>query len=109
MKEKKTLKTPKHTDNAPARFRVGDRVRVKDLPNMFYSRTQIYARGVSGPIAARTYQDLIPEDEAFNRDGRPQQYYLVRFRQKDPYEDTPPDTHPSHPHFPPHLLHPLRA
>jgi len=73
MKDKKTPKAPKKTDNAPARFKAGDRVRVKDLPNMFYSRTQMYARGVSGTIAARTYQDLIPEDEAFNRDARLEQ------------------------------------
>ena len=34
--------------SAPARFNVGDRVRVKDLPNLFYTRTQMYVRGVSG-------------------------------------------------------------
>lgn len=52
------------TGNAPSRFNVGDRVRVKELPNLFYSRTQMYVRGVSGTIAARTYEDLLPEDEA---------------------------------------------
>src|SRR5258708_32680591 len=89
MKEKKAPKAAKKADSPPARFKVGDRVRVKDLPNMFYSRTQIYARGVSGTIAARTYQDLIPEDEAFNRDGRLEQYYIVRFLQKDLWEAYP--------------------
>ena len=39
------------TQNVPARFNVGDRVRVKDLPNLFYTRTQMYVRGVSGTIA----------------------------------------------------------
>ena len=78
-------KPPKNAlnTNGNARFKVGDRVRVKDLPNLFYTRTQMYVRGVVGTIAARTYQDLIPEDEAFNRDGRLEQYYIVRFRQKD--------------------------
>src|SRR6266853_1631561 len=72
------------TGNAPARFNVGDRVRVKDLPNLFYSRTQMYVRGVRGTIAARTYEDLLPEDEAWNRnDAQPEQFYIVRFRQKD--------------------------
>ncbi len=66
-----------------ARFKVGDRVRVKDMPNLFYSRTQMYIRGVVGTIAECTYKDIIPEDEAFNRDGRIEQYYIVRFRQKD--------------------------
>jgi len=54
---------------------VGDRVRVKDLPNLFYTRTQMYARSVVGTIAACTYKDIIPEDEAFNRDGQLEQYY----------------------------------
>src|SRR6516164_9223311 len=91
MKDKKTPKAAKKTDSTPARFKAGDRVRVKDLPNMFYSRTQMYARGVSGTIAARTYSDLVPEDEAFNRDGRLEQYYIVRFRQKDLWPEYPFD------------------
>jgi hypothetical protein len=74
-----------------ARFNVGDRVRVKDLPNLFYSRTQMYVRGVAGTVAACTYQDVIPEDEAFNRDGRLEQYYIVRFRQKDLWPEYPFD------------------
>jgi hypothetical protein len=74
-----------------ARFNVGDRVRVKDLPNLFYSRTQMYVRGIVGTIAAYTYQDVIPEDEAFNRDGRLEQYYIVRFRQKDLWPEYPFD------------------
>jgi thiocyanate hydrolase subunit beta len=74
-----------------ARFNVGDRVRVKDLPNLFYSRTQMYVRGVVGTIAACTYQDIIPEDEAFNRDGPLEQYYIIRFRQKDLWPEYPFD------------------
>jgi hypothetical protein len=82
--------TSADSENVPARFNVGDRVRVKDLPNLFYTRTQMYVRGVSGTIAARTYPDLTPEDEAWNRDNdRQQQYYIVRFRQKDLWEEYP--------------------
>ena len=78
------------TASVPARFNVGDRVRLKELPDVFYSRTQMYIRGVCGTIAARTYQDLIPEDEAWNRDNAPrQQYYIVRFRQKDLWPEYP--------------------
>ncbi|HET6184445.1 MAG TPA: SH3-like domain-containing protein [Acetobacteraceae bacterium] len=74
----------------PARFKPGDRVRVRDLPNLFYSRTQMYIRGVPGVVAARTYEDLIPEDEAWNRaDARPEQFYIVRFRQKDIWQSYP--------------------
>jgi len=78
------------TGIARARFNVGDRVRVKELPNLFYTRTQMYARGVSGTIAARTYEDLIPEDEAWNRDdAQREQFYIVQFRQKDLWEGYP--------------------
>ncbi|MBV8810331.1 MAG: nitrile hydratase subunit beta [Acidobacteriaceae bacterium] len=90
MPESKPLKQSPSTAGQ-ARFKVGDRVRVKDLPNLFYSRTQMYVRGVVGTIAACTYQDLIPEDEAFNRDGRLEQYYIVRFRQKDLWPEYPFD------------------
>jgi hypothetical protein len=89
MEESKTMERPQTAVNAPARFKVGDRVRVKDLPNMFYSRTQMYARGVTGTIAACTYHDLIAEHEAFNWDGRIEQFYIVRFRQKDLWEEYP--------------------
>jgi hypothetical protein len=89
MEESKTMEKPQTTVNAPARFKVGDRVRVRDLPNMFYSRTQMYARGVTGTIAACTYHDLIAEHEAFNWDGRIEQFYIIRFRQKDLWEEYP--------------------
>jgi len=81
-------------DKAPptARFQEGDRVRVKDKPNIFYTRTQMYIRGVLGTVATRTYEDLIPEDEAWNRDDAPrQQFYIIRFRQKDIWEEYPFD------------------
>jgi hypothetical protein len=72
------------------RFQVGDKVRVKDMPNIFYTRTQIYVRGVAGVVAARTYEDLIPEDEAWNRDDAPrEQFYIIRFRQKDLWDEYP--------------------
>jgi thiocyanate hydrolase subunit beta len=89
MSENKVVETSGKADNRPARFKVGDRVRVTDLPNMFYSRTQMYARGATGTIAACTYQDLIPEHEAFNWDGRIEQFYIVRFRQKDLWQEYP--------------------
>ena len=80
------------SDNAPSHFQVGDRVRVKDAPNLFYSRTQMYVRGITGTIAERSYQTLAPEDEAWNRDDAPaQQFYIVRFRQKDLWPEYPFD------------------
>src|SRR5260370_36814479 len=107
MKEKKAPKAAKKADSTPARFKVGDRVRVKDLPNMFYSRTQMYARGDSGTIAARTYQDLIPEDEAFNRDGRLEQYYIVLFRQKELWQEHPSEKGTMQTEFPERWIEPV--
>jgi hypothetical protein len=77
-----------HPLGGQPRFKVGDRVRVKDMPYFFYTRSQMWARGVVGTIAALTYPDLIPEDEAFNR---VEQYYIVRFRQKDLWPGYPFD------------------
>jgi thiocyanate hydrolase subunit beta len=97
------------TGTVPAHFNVGDRVRVKDLPNLFYTRTQMYVRGVCGTIAARTYEDLIPEDEAWNRDdARREQFYIVRFRQKDLWEDYPFDSDTLQTEFPDRWLEPVR-
>jgi len=96
------------TASAQARFNVGDRVRVKDLPNLFYSRTQMYVRGVSGVIAARTYEDQIPEDEAWNRDEAPrEQFYIVRFRQKDLWPDYPFDNDTLQTELPERWLEPM--
>ena len=36
-------------------------------------------------------QDVTPEDEAFNRDGKLEQYYIVRFKQKDLWPEYPFD------------------
>jgi thiocyanate hydrolase subunit beta len=77
---------------APVRFKEGDRVRVKDAPNVFYSRTQMWVRGVTGTIAQPIYQDLAPEDEAWDRyEAPPQRFYIVRFRQKDLWPEYPFD------------------
>jgi hypothetical protein len=64
-----------------ARFSVGDKVRVRDLPSIHYSRTQEYLRGAPGTITRVTYA---PEDEAFNREGeKPEWFYIVRFKMTD--------------------------
>ena len=91
MKQSEAIEKPQnnigvlevHPLGAQPRFKIGDRVRVKDMPYLFYTRTQMSVRGLVGTIAAITYPDLVPEDEAFNLDGKVEQYYIVRFRQKD--------------------------
>jgi hypothetical protein len=63
-----------------AKFRVGDTVRVRELPALFYTRTQEYVRGAEGEIAAVAYESLAAEDEAWDRhDQRPEWFYIVRF------------------------------
>ncbi|GAA2152642.1 nitrile hydratase subunit beta [Kitasatospora kazusensis] len=69
------------------RFAVGDPVRVRQLPTLFYTRTQEYLRGVRGTVAKVSYETVLPEDEAFDReDLRPKWYYIVRFEMTDLWE-----------------------
>jgi len=73
----------------PAKFKVGDRVRVRDLPDIFYTRTQVYTRGAEGVIAVVTHESPAPEDEAWDNTDKPEWFYIVRFRQKDLWPDYP--------------------
>jgi thiocyanate hydrolase subunit beta len=69
------------------RFGVGERVRVRELATVFYSRTQEYVRGVRGTVVRVAYESLAAEDEAFARhDRRPEWFYVVRFRMVDLWE-----------------------
>lgn len=66
------------------KFQEGDRVQVRDLPSLFYTRTQEYVRGVVGTIARVSYESLAPEDEAWDRhDQSPEWFYIVRFNQSE--------------------------
>lgn len=68
----------------PAKFKVGDKVVVRDLPAMYYTRTPEYCRGAQGVIAEVTYESPAPEDEAWDHeDAKPEWFYIVRFRQRD--------------------------
>lgn len=80
----------------PAKFRTGDKVRVRDLPALFYTRTPEYVRGAEGVIAEVTYESPAPEDETWDReDATPEWFYIVRFIQAnlwDTYTGPPNDT-----------------
>ncbi len=68
----------------PAKFKVGDRVKVRELPALFYTRTPEYVRGAEGMIAEVTYETPAPEDEAWDReDAKPELLYIVRFNQSE--------------------------
>jgi hypothetical protein len=77
-------------------FGVGDQVRVRRLPSLFYTRTQEYVRGARGTVVKVSYESIAPEDEAFDRDDqKPEWFYLVRFRMAElwePYAGCPSDT-----------------
>jgi hypothetical protein len=77
-------------------FAVGDRVRVRALPTLFYTRTQEYVRGARGTVVEVSYESIAPEDEAFDRhDQKPEWFYIVRFRMADlwePYAGSASDT-----------------
>lgn len=75
---------------APPKFKVGDRVKVKDLPDIFYTRCQVYTRGAIGTIAVVTYESPAPEDEAWGHVDKSEWFYIVRFRQVDLWPDYPP-------------------
>lgn len=80
----------------PAKFKAGDRVRVRDLPAMFYTRTPEYCRGAEGVIAEVTYETPAPEDETWDIEDAPVEWmYIVRFNQSelwDNYTGPPDDT-----------------
>ncbi len=73
----------------PAKFKVGDRVRIKDLPDIFYTRCQVYTRGAPATVAAVVYESPAPEDEAWDNTDKPEWFYSVIFRQKDLWPDYP--------------------
>jgi len=69
------------------RFSLGESVRVRKMPAIFYTRTPEYMRGVTGTVVRVTYESLAAEDEAFDReDQRPEWFYIVRFKMDDLWE-----------------------
>ncbi|BAU49234.1 nitrile hydratase subunit beta [Sulfurifustis variabilis] len=66
-----------------AKFKVGDKVRIRDLPDLFYTRCQVYTRGAVGTVVALVYESPAAEDEAWDNTDKPEWFYSVKFRQKD--------------------------
>lgn len=74
-----------------AKFKEGDRVRIKDLPDIFYTRTMTYTRGAVGTVTRLVYESPPAEDEAWDNTDHPEWFYSVVFRQKElwpEYSDT---------------------
>lgn len=66
-----------------AKFKEGDRVRIKDLPDLFYTRTMTYTRGATGTVVKLVYESPAAEDEAFGNEDHPEWFYSIVFAQKE--------------------------
>jgi nitrile hydratase len=79
-----------------ARFKIGDRVRIKDRNPPQHHRVPRYAKGHSGEIERVCAAFGQPESLAEGGDGMPYQtLYRVRLKQTDlwqPYDGNPSDT-----------------
>ena len=73
------------------RFKVGDRVVIRDETTLFHTRCQRYMRGRVGTVVEDRPAWVIPEDEAWGRDedGRHEPFYVVSFKQTDLWPDYP--------------------
>jgi hypothetical protein len=66
-----------------SKFNEGDRVRIIDLPDLFYTRTMTYTRGAVGTVVRLVYESPAAEDEAFGNEDDPEWFYSVVFKQKE--------------------------
>jgi len=73
----------------PPRFKVGDRVKIRNLPDVFYTQTPTYTRGMSATVAELVYESPAPEDEAWGHLENPEWFYSLIFKQKDLWPDYP--------------------
>ena len=74
-----------------AKFKEGERVRIRDIPDIFYSRTMTYTRGAVGTVVRLVYESPAAEDESWDNNDNPEWFYSVVFAQKDlwpEYSDT---------------------
>ena len=76
------------TDAVAPRFRMGDRVTVREAYPIGHVRTPYYIRGKHGVIERLCGAFPNPEELAYARSGQPAQpLYRVRFLQRDVWPD----------------------
>lgn len=78
----------------PPKFKVGDRVQIRNLPHVFYTRCQEYTRGAVGEVTVVLHESPAPEDEAWGNVDKSEWFYTVCFRQKDLWPEYP-DVYPN--------------
>ena len=71
------------------KFKVGDKVRIKNLPDIFYTRCQMYTRGTEAVVAEIVYESPAPEDEAWDNTENVEWFYSLIFKQTDLWPDYP--------------------
>ena len=72
-----------------AKFKVGDKVRVRDLPDLFYTRTMAYTRGVTATVTELVYESPPAEDESWDNTENVEWFYSVVLDMKDLWPDYP--------------------
>lgn len=78
-------------DALPARFKAGDRVRVRNAEPLGHIRTPHYCRGHTGEIERVCGAFPNPEELAFRRPGLPAvPLYRVRFKRRDLFPASEP-------------------
>lgn len=65
------------------KFKVGDKVRIKNLPDIFYTRCQMYTRGSVATVVRLVYESPPAEDEAWDNTENVEWFYSLVFQQKD--------------------------
>jgi nitrile hydratase subunit beta len=76
----------------PARFRIGDRVRARNIHPTTHTRLPRYVRGRAGTIESLHGNHVFPDTNALGRGENPQWLYTVRFNARDLWG---PDADPS--------------
>ena len=72
-----------------AKFKVGDKVLVRDLPDLFYTRTQGYVRGAVGTVTELVYESPSAEDESWDNTENVQWFYSLVFKMCELWPDYP--------------------
>lgn len=62
-----------------AKFKVGDKVLIKDLPDLFYTRTQAYTRGAVATVSRLVYESPPAEDESWDNTENVEWFYSLVF------------------------------
>lgn len=71
------------------KFNVGDKVRVRDLPDIFYTRTQGYVRGAVATVAEIVYESPPAENESWDNTEVVEWFYSLVFKMTDLWPDYP--------------------